>query len=51
MEKKDFVNKWCKGTETQSTDLRKVMMVDLNMVINKALKDREEFNQMNYDRE
>ena len=49
MNKQDFVNKWCRGTEMNSADLRKVMMVDLNLVINQVLKEKEEFDQLNYD--
>ena len=51
MNKQDFVNKWCRGTEMDSTDLRKVMMVDLNLVINQSMKEKEESDLINYDRE
>lgn len=49
MTKEDFVNKYSRGTETSTIDLRKVMMVDLNLVINQILKEKKEQEFLNGD--
>lgn len=46
MDKKEFINKYSRGTETSIIDIRKSMMVDLNILINKIVKEEidKEFN-------
>jgi len=52
MDKQDFINKYARNIQQAGTsvfDIRKVMMVDLNLVINQILKEKEESDFLNKD--